>query len=211
MAEENAKVNRSQIEKTEVFISYAVNDLTAGPFVAQLTNALREIGVDSITSKTIVKPGEIWSDAIKLAIKECRFLIFFISGDKTAWTLDEWSTIREVLWVNTNIKIIPILIDDAKLPPFLKDRKYSVVRRSSDPVKCIDSIYYILDLKQEKKRLPGEARNMGVHTILVMEDTHTTLDCKDLEQSAKQRYSTMIAAIKQSINEKKAKSPGDGE
>lgn len=232
MTEETTDTNNPQDAGVKVFISYSTNDLTAASVEAQLSHALREKGVASITSQTKANPGENWADTLKKAIKESRFLILLLSRDTTTNTPQDWSTICEVLWGNPNIKIIPILIDDARLPPFLKDRKYSVARGSNDLAKCVDDIScYILELRREGMHFANSLRNKDRPTIVVLEDLgqssrknnqdlvtredkkehHQFIIWKDLDQSIIERYSSMIAAIKQSIDATADKKPDDSE
>ena len=103
---------------SEVFISYS-ND--AKRWAQKLSKSLEDKNVPNWIDLNI-KPGQRWLEEIERALdKAKRFLIVVGPSNQTGeWQDREWRGALERTWNDPNKRIIPILIDDAAPPSFLK-------------------------------------------------------------------------------------------
>jgi hypothetical protein len=109
--------------KKQIFISYAHQDSN---FVDKLVSSLEKYSKMEITyDKKILTPGDSLFD-IFTAIEQCDFFLVVISKNsiQSKWVKQELSTafIRRIQV--GNITIIPLITDDAKIPPAISDTIY---------------------------------------------------------------------------------------
>lgn len=112
-----------------IFISYAHQD---SDFVKQLVSSLEQYAELEITyDKKILAPGDSLFD-IFTEIEQCDFFLVVISKNsiQSNWVKQELSTafIRRIQV--GNITIIPLITDDAKIPPAISDTIYVDFRKN---------------------------------------------------------------------------------
>lgn len=137
-----------QSKKYAVFISHSSKDaLTA----RKLANNCEKLGLHTYIDKDDIKSGTNWRLGIENAINSCAIVIVIVSkaavlSDHTNY---EWSAICEEKWNRPEIKIIPLKIDNIKVPPFLcKYRSFDVNKEDSNYEILLNYIQLALE-KQE--------------------------------------------------------------
>jgi hypothetical protein len=110
-------------EKTSpesIFISYSHRDADAADFLAKIC---KRRGARIWIDDTKIKPGEFWQDKLETAVRSCDTFLVLVSD--AALSSDrcsrEWSAICERNWTNPRVRVIPILVDEAKVPAFLRN------------------------------------------------------------------------------------------
>jgi predicted nucleotide-binding protein len=103
---------------SSVFISYARDDFEP---VRRIVEELNALGVDTWMDVENLSPGELWLNAIHLAIRRAEAFLFFISPQsvRRQWILDEF-----VAASDGGVKIIPVLLyptDVSELPSRLAE------------------------------------------------------------------------------------------
>jgi len=102
----------------DVFLSYSHADVE---WAEKLRKELEERGI-SVLSDREVKPGDNWALALENAVKAAKTVILVI-GPKGAEGLMqelEWQVALEATWKSGGKRLIPVFVDDAKVPPFLR-------------------------------------------------------------------------------------------
>ncbi len=87
---------------------------------------LNEKGITTWLDAFDILPGESIVSKINQGLSNCEFVLLFLSKNsvKSKWVEKEWESI---LWdeINSNkIKIIPIKLEDCKIPKILQTKKY---------------------------------------------------------------------------------------
>ena len=125
---------------SSVFISYS---LDAKPWAEKLSNALENRGVSTWTDFKSIRPGQRWSEEIQHALDEAQYFILVV-GPKNAigeWQDREWQGALQRTWTDTNKRILPVLVNDAVPPPFLKDWASVRLQPSEPESSWLDRIY----------------------------------------------------------------------
>jgi ligand-binding sensor domain-containing protein len=118
--------------KKQIFISYSHSDKK---FVKKLTIDLRNAGVRVWVDEKKIKVGDSISQKVEEGIYSCDFFCLIISrhSAKSKWVDREYRTALSVQLSSRNTLIIlPLLIQDVKLPFLLKDIKYADFSESYD-------------------------------------------------------------------------------
>ena len=125
---------------SSVFISYS---LDAKPWAEKLSDALETKGVSTWTDFKSIRPGQRFLEEIQQALDAAQYFLIVV-GPKNAigeWQDREWQGALQRTWTDTNKRIIPVLVNDAPPPSFLKDWA-SVRMRANEPESLwIDRIY----------------------------------------------------------------------
>jgi hypothetical protein len=167
----------------KVFVSHASEDKER--FVERFSTLLRENGVDAWTSFWEINDGDsLVKKIFDEGIKESSQFIVILSQNSInkPWIQKELS-IAIVKQIEDKYKIIPILLDDVKIPISLKDTAYRRIKdltNFDDEVKgIIDSIYGLY-----KKPILGKAPAYNSTLIQLPElskiDNHVLNICFDL-------------------------------
>ena len=98
--------------------------------MSRLASELKGRGLD-VWWDAKIKPGQRWDEALRRAIDEadaCLVLVSEASDPSEPWLSREWSTIQERSWAKPDLRIYPVQLGDANVPPFL--RKWRALRLS---------------------------------------------------------------------------------
>ncbi|MGB0880606.1 MAG: toll/interleukin-1 receptor domain-containing protein [Polaribacter sp.] len=110
-----------------VFISYSTKD---NKFVTQLSAELVKRRINVWLDKWEMKPGDSLIDKIQSGISDSSFLLVVLSENsiKSEWCKKELNSglMRELN--EKKVVVIPILIDDCKIPLFLQEKIYADFR-----------------------------------------------------------------------------------
>lgn len=106
--------------RPKVFLSYDRADVKAAE---KLRKSLEERGV-RVWSDRDLKPGTHFPEVVERAIQDADAVILLIGPkqSETPWQQIEWQAALKAAWQNPQKRLVPVLIDDAKLPAFLSDR-----------------------------------------------------------------------------------------
>lgn len=91
----------------------------------RFADALRQAGLEPVDSAADLEPGGgNWQEKISEKLTSSDALVFVIGpeSERSPWLQREWSASVEESWANPDKPMIPILVGDAELPPFLQNR-----------------------------------------------------------------------------------------
>lgn len=110
-----------------VFLSYSHRDKVV---VRQFAEELRNRGVDVWMDETAIKVGDSLTNSISTALNEADFLVYFMSkaSVESAWARMELNAILARRLEPGGPKILPILLEEAELPPLMRDVAYLDLR-----------------------------------------------------------------------------------
>jgi hypothetical protein len=143
--------------KLQVFISYSFNDSI---FVRQLLRKLEEAGITTFYDKKL-NPGDSWVRVLEEIVNRVDYILIVLSPNyiKAEWARQEgqMAVFREA---NENtVRVIPLLIGDCELPPFLQSKHYVDFRSDFDD--AINNLFLTLGAgvrALKKGNLPGELK-----------------------------------------------------
>ncbi len=109
---------------SSVFISYSTKDRG---FVEQLVKDLRSNGVQPWYDKWEMLPGDSLTRKIGEAILENDFFIVILSPNSvnSEWVQQELSVALNREFGERRVRVIPALLHDCEVPPFLRDKVYA--------------------------------------------------------------------------------------
>ena len=133
----------------KVFISHAHQDKK---FVNKLAEELKANNIDVWFDEFELKPGDNIIQMIENGIKECDYVIavFSKSYSNSDWAKKELNAFAIKELSNKTNNILPILIEDCKLPIFLSDRLYLDFRNEFD--KPFNKIIKFFNRQPSEKR-----------------------------------------------------------
>jgi len=134
--------------QSKVFVSYSRADLA---FVKKLTADLKTLGVDIWLDLLDIRLGSLWDVEIGTALNECNCVLFVASqaSVQSKNALDEVYAALE-----DNKRVVPIRIDNCKLPFRLKRLQYYDVTDNYDEV--LQTVRSTLMLKVNEDRQPQQ-------------------------------------------------------
>ncbi len=104
----------SSPEAADVFISYSSEDRERIDPIVRLVRAMKK---DSVFQDFMsIRPGEKWADEIMQALAQCRTVLVFWCTHAAA---SDWVRQEYEAGISGNKEMIPILLDDTKLPEAL--------------------------------------------------------------------------------------------
>ena len=114
---------------------------------ARFSETLREAGVEPVDGAADFAPGEDWQQAIGEKLNASDALVFVIGpeSEKNPWLQRQWSASVEESWANPDKPMIPILIGNAELPPFLRNRNAIHVASESELDEAARSVIAALE------------------------------------------------------------------
>jgi hypothetical protein len=115
-------VFRRQDKPFDIFLSYKSEDSV---WVGDLQNALARRGVRVWLDKDQIRPGDHFGGALEAGLQECRSvgLIVTPASMRSNWVREEYYSALS-LANEGELQLIPILVEQAPLPAFLKGRQY---------------------------------------------------------------------------------------
>ena len=135
----------------DVFISYASEDKA---FVRSIRNSLAHRDLACWFDQEQIKAGQDWSKALQDAIKDSRLCLIVIgvhSQDKP-WLSKEWAFIQAITWDQADLAVLPVLVDDADLPMFLRRWQSLRCKRTPADIEYVcKRVEQTIELKKSKK------------------------------------------------------------
>lgn len=112
---------------SSVFISYSIKDRN---FASRLSNDLKSKGLSVWYDQWELKVGDSLIERIGAAMKAQDFLVAILSKSsvKSQWVTKELNAglIREL--EEKRVVVLPVIIEDCEIPPFLSDKVYADFR-----------------------------------------------------------------------------------
>ncbi|WP_411894338.1 toll/interleukin-1 receptor domain-containing protein [Winogradskyella sp. A2] len=124
-----------------IFVSYSSKDR---PFALGLVKELQNLGADVWIDQLGIGLGENWDNAIEEALEKSETFMLILSPTsvESPNVQDEVS-----IAINTQKKMVPILIEECKLPMRWQRRQYADL--ANNPDKAINDILTFLGLKEK--------------------------------------------------------------
>ena len=124
-----------------IFVSYSSKDR---PFALGLVKELQELGANVWIDQLGIGLGENWDNAIEEALEKSQTFMLILSPTsvESPNVQDEVS-----IAINTKKKMVPILIEECKLPMRWQRRQYADL--ANNPDKAIHDILSFLGLKEK--------------------------------------------------------------
>lgn len=112
---------------SSIFLSHNSKDK---PFVRKLADDLRKKGHYVWVDEAEIKVGDSLIGKIEEGIENTEYLGVVISNNsnKSEWVTREVRTALNQEIHNKKVKVLPILIEDVEMPPFLMDKKFADFR-----------------------------------------------------------------------------------
>jgi len=124
-----------------IFVSYSSKDR---PFVLALVEELKNLGANLWIDQLGIGLGENWDNAIEEALEKSGTIMIILSPT----AVESQNVQDEVsIAINTNKKMVPILIKPCELPMRLQRRQYADL--AGNPDKAIHDILHFLGLKEK--------------------------------------------------------------
>lgn len=124
-----------------IFVSYSSKDR---PFALGLVKELQKLGANLWIDQLGIKLGENWDNAIEEALDKSETLMLILSSKsvESPNVQDEVS-----IAINSEKKLVPILIEECKLPMRWQRRQYADL--ANNPDKAIHDILTFLGLEEQ--------------------------------------------------------------
>ena len=119
-----------KIEKdVTTFLSHSSHDKGE---VRMIYDDLLHLGVKVWMDEAQIKVGDSIVEKISEGLKSSKFLLLVLSEHsvKSVWTQREWNSFLAHQLSTTDVRILPILLEDCEIPIILKDIKYADFRES---------------------------------------------------------------------------------
>jgi formylglycine-generating enzyme required for sulfatase activity len=162
--------------KSTVFISYSHAD---GQFVDRLADKLKAVGVGVWIDKWEIQVGDSITGKVNEAIEASDFLVAVLSraSVKSKWVKEELNTalIRNI--EGKNAFILPVLIEECKIPEMLRHRRYADF--AADPEQAFRDL---LEVLQPFKLLEPEMILIPAGEFLMGSDPSVDQDAASREQ-----------------------------
>jgi len=124
-----------------IFVSYSSKDR---PFALGLVKELQDLGANVWIDQLGIGLGENWDNAIEEALEKSETFMLILSPT----SVDSPNVQDEVsIAINTNKKMVPILIEKCKLPMRWQRRQYADL--TNNPDKAIHDILQFLGLQEK--------------------------------------------------------------
>jgi hypothetical protein len=102
-----------------VFISHAQREQKLAD---ELADCLRHRGAIPWLATREHVPGESVASGIRKALDKADTFVLLIGPQQTDWTHFEWSEILKRAWRDRGTVIVPVIVDHAEPPGYLRDR-----------------------------------------------------------------------------------------
>lgn len=100
--------------------------------VRMIYDDLLHLGVKVLMDEVQIKVGDSIVEKISEGLKSSKFLLLVLSEHsvKSVWTKREWNSFLAHQLSTTDVRILPILLENCDIPMILKDIKYADFRES---------------------------------------------------------------------------------
>jgi TIR domain-containing protein/LGFP repeat-containing protein len=143
-----------------IFLSHNQKDK---PFVRHLAEELKKKGVRVWLDEAEIKVGDSLIAKIQQGLDEMEYVGVILSNNSvgSAWVEKELETAMYQEINGRRVKVLPILIEDCKLPPFLNGKAYADFRSPLNYVRALEQLAASLGVNSEFVLPPDE----GIHAI----------------------------------------------
>lgn len=110
-------------DEPQVFFAFSFKDIEFADWLAKM---LQERGIRTWLATKEIKPSDDWQSKVKKNLKKTGYFLAIISNSsvKSYWTQWEFQMAIEREKKYKSPHVIPILIEDAKIPLYFDDRQY---------------------------------------------------------------------------------------
>ena len=100
----------------------------------QLTARLAAEGIEPVDATSLLQPGQNWASAIDREVKSADAFVFMLEpgAERDTWLQEQWRSAIQQSWSGPAKPMIPVLVGDAQLPGFLRDRQAIRVESADD-------------------------------------------------------------------------------
>jgi hypothetical protein len=167
---------------SDVFISYSKD---AKPWAEKLSKSLENKGVSTWTDFKSIRPGQRLVEEMQRALDDARYFLIVVGpkNDVGEWQDREWQAALQRVWTDRSKRIIPVLVDDATPPSFLKNWVFVRMHPGQPESSWIDRIY-----KAVRGALSGEQTGVSRHSTKPNMALRTRLE--EIEGAVKQLKSS---------------------
>ena len=127
------------MKQPRIFLSYSDTDRA---FAASLGVELRARGLE-VWSDRQIAPGQRWREAVGHALSEadtCVVVTSKTTAGSGGATSAEWTQIQDAAWRRPRLKIVPVVLGSAELPPFLRPWRAVGPVPASEPQRAVEQI-----------------------------------------------------------------------
>jgi hypothetical protein len=178
-------------KETNVFISYSAHDSDAANILMKhLPKYFEQTDIKVFVDDADLKPGENWREEMETAIGSCDTFLVLVSNAarNSAVCSTEWSAICERKWAEPSVRVIPILMDEAEIPAFLKNLRALDGRDRSRLLDCASQIADYPALAADAVKfdsLPNELREQLQERLRALLKALPGQQCRYLDGSKK--------------------------
>lgn len=169
-----------------IFVSYSSKDR---PFALGLVKELQNLGANVWIDQLGIGLGENWDNAIEQALEKSETLMLILSPTAVSSqnVQDEVS-----IAINTNKKMVPILIKECELPMRWQRRQYADL--ANNPEKAINDILNYLGLQEKAAAsIKGVLKLIGVSEAPI-KTTSKVQDTEDNQQSKEVKLDDLLVS-----------------
>jgi hypothetical protein len=102
-----------------VFISYSRGE---AELARRLAEALRAAGDDPWVAEEHVEAGSDWQRSIREVIHRSQVFVLMVGPDQSTWKRRELSEVLKRAWSDESVVILPVLVEGADPPGYLRDQ-----------------------------------------------------------------------------------------
>jgi tetratricopeptide (TPR) repeat protein len=123
----------------KVFLSHGN---ASAPDAEKLTARLAAAGMQPVDAMSVVQPGQNWAAAIGEEVKSADAFVFVLEpgAERDARLQEQWRSAIQQSWSAPAKPMIPVLVGDAQLPGFLRDRQAIRIERAEDWNRVVDAV-----------------------------------------------------------------------
>lgn len=138
-----AEWTNSPMNRRKVFLSHSHAD---GVFAMRLAEGLRDRGLE-VWSDRQIAPGQHSREAVDAALSAADSCVVVVSNaaiGSSGFTSAEWSVIQDAVWRRPDLKVVPVVLTGAELPPFLRPWRIVGPVGPSEPQRAADRIIDVI-------------------------------------------------------------------
>lgn len=140
------------VEQQKIFLSYSHADHV---FATRLAEGLRGSGHEVWTDAERMAAGQPWRDAVDAALSQADSCVVLISRSTSAPegnTSAEWSEIQDAVWRRPDLKVVPVVLGAAQLPPFLRPWRMVGPVSASEPQRAVEAVMDAIGAEDGRER-----------------------------------------------------------
>jgi hypothetical protein len=151
---------------TKVFMSHNFRDKA---FVREIATQLKQHSIECWIDEAEIKIGDSLSDKIGEAIlQQTDFFIVFLSNNSinSQWVKKELQIALEREMSSKKVIVLPILIEEVNLPPFLSDKRYADFTTLEKMERELPILLKTLVVSTDELFVPTTSQNIPVNIAL---------------------------------------------